>query len=261
MPQTVIITLTVAGLDTGPFNLYSNADGYVTPFETGVTKPSLLVGYVSTLVPDAATIIRVKSVNELCNNYIDLTIPTTTTTTSSTTSSTTSTTSTSTTSTTSTTTTIFCVDCRNWNYVSGNIPAEGDVIHWYSCEDGSPQTRALSFGDPDGSFCNCNTVGTPYSDNGTLLTEIGTCGTTTTTTTAAPAYNYYTLTPCGSGAGTDYRSILALPLGGVFAFQDSPPSRACYTITDINAAPNTNDLPTLYGPKTGGCEDIDCQQL
>jgi len=206
MPQTVIITLTVAGLDTGPFSLYSDVDGYVTPFETGVTKPSLLVGYVSTLVPDAATIIRVKSVNELCTNYIDLTIPTTTTTTTSssttstTSSTTTSTTSTSTTSTTSTTTTAFCVDCRNWNYVSGNIPAEGDVIHWYSCEDGSPQTRALSFGDPDGSFCNCNTVGNPYSDNGTILTEIGICVPTTTTTTTQ-AVIIYSVQPCGGGQG------------------------------------------------------------
>lgn len=263
MAQTVIITLTVAGLDTGPFSLYSDVDGYVTPFETGVTKPSLLVGYVSTLVPDAATIIRVKSVNELCTNYIDLTIPTTTTTTSSTTTTPPTTTSTTTgTPTTTTTTTVFeCVDCRNWNYVSGNIPEAGDVIHYYSCEDGSPQTRVLSFGDPDGNFCNCNTIGNPYTDNGTILTEIGICGTTTTTTTAAPAYNYYTFTPCTGGAGTDYRSILALGLGDVYAFQASPPDRACYTITDINAAPNANDLPPIFGPKAGGCADDDCQQV
>lgn len=188
MAQTVLITLTVAGLDTGPFDLYSNADAYAAPFETGISKVALVAGYLSTVVPDAATIIRVKSTSELCPNYIDLTITTTTTTTTSTTSTTTSTTSTSTSSTTTTTTTPFaCADCRNWNYVSGNIPAEGDVIHWYSCVDGSPQSRALSFGDPDGDFCNCNSIGNPYSDNGTILTEIGICVTTTsTTTTAAP---------------------------------------------------------------------------
>lgn len=101
MAQTVLITLTTAGADTGPFNLYSDVDGYVAPFETGVSKSLLTSGYTSTLVPDTATVIRVKSDSVLCTNYIDLYLVTTTTTTSSSTSST----STSTTSTTSTTTT------------------------------------------------------------------------------------------------------------------------------------------------------------
>lgn len=103
MAQTVLITLTTAGADTGPFNLYSDVDGYVTPFETGVSKSSLTSGYVSSSVPNAATVIRVKSNSVFCTNYIDLYLITTTTTTSSS-SSTSSTTSTST-STTSTTTT------------------------------------------------------------------------------------------------------------------------------------------------------------
>jgi hypothetical protein len=80
MPQTVLITLTVAGADTGPFDLYSDADGYVTPFENDVPKASLVSGYTSSLVPDLATIVRVQS-DGLCINYIDLTIVTTTTTT------------------------------------------------------------------------------------------------------------------------------------------------------------------------------------
>lgn len=103
MAQTVLITLTTAGADTGPFNLYSDVDGYVTPFETGVSKTALVAGYVSTLVPDAATIIRVKSNSATCINYIDLSIVTTTTTSST---SSTTTTSTSSTSSTSTTTTV-----------------------------------------------------------------------------------------------------------------------------------------------------------
>jgi len=84
MAQTVLITLTTAGLDTGPFNLYSDADGYVTPFEIGVSKAALVAGYTSVVVPDAATIIRVVSTG-VCTNFIDLSIivvpPTTTTTT------------------------------------------------------------------------------------------------------------------------------------------------------------------------------------
>lgn len=84
MAQTVTITLTSAGLDTGPFDLYSDADGYVTPFETGVLKVLLVAGYTSVLVPDGATIIRVVSTG-ICTNFVDLPInvisPTTTTTT------------------------------------------------------------------------------------------------------------------------------------------------------------------------------------
>ena len=90
--------------------------------------------------------------------------------------------------------------------------------------------------------------------------EIITTTTTSTTTTTPPVYNYYTFTPCTSGVGTDYRSILSLALNDVYAFQASPPDRACYTITSITAGVNSNDLPTIYGPKSD-CNDDDCQQL
>lgn len=83
MAQTVLITLTLAGTDTGPFDLYSDADAYVTPFENDVPKASLVAGYTSVLVPDLATIIRVQS-DSLCTNYIDLPIVVTTTTTTTT---------------------------------------------------------------------------------------------------------------------------------------------------------------------------------
>lgn len=104
--MTVLITLTVAGADSGPFNLYSNIDGYVTAFESGVPKASLLSGYPSSLVPDFTTIIKVLSTGQ-CTNYIDIPVNliTTTTTTVPPTSTTTSTSS-STSTTTSTTTTV-----------------------------------------------------------------------------------------------------------------------------------------------------------
>lgn len=90
-------------------------------------------------------------------------------------------------------------------------------------------------------------------------TPIGPTPTPTPTATAAPpAYNYYTFTPCAGGGSTDYRSILALALNDVYAFSAGP-AVACYTITSITAGVNTNDLPTLYGPKTG-CGDTDCIQ-
>ena len=100
--MTVLITLTTAGTDTGPFNLYSNVDGYVSAFETGVSKAALLAGYSSALVPNGTTIIRIKSTGT-CVNYIDVSVVTTTTTT--TTSTPTTTTTTTGTPTTTTTTT------------------------------------------------------------------------------------------------------------------------------------------------------------
>ena len=88
------IKLTTAGNNTGPFNLFSDVNGFTTAFETGVTKTQLLAGYTTALVPDYTTVIRVASVS-LCANSIDIILEATTTTTS--TSSTSSTTTTTTT--------------------------------------------------------------------------------------------------------------------------------------------------------------------
>jgi hypothetical protein len=80
--MVVTITLTTAGADTGPFNLYSDVDGYTSAFEVGVSKAALLAGYTSYIAPNGTTIVRVMS-SGTCTNYIDitLTICTTTTTT------------------------------------------------------------------------------------------------------------------------------------------------------------------------------------
>lgn len=84
--MTVLITLTTAGSDTGPFNLLSNIDGFTNPFESSIAKLDLESGYTSYLVPEGTTVIRVQSTGPLCNNYVDISIEeTTTTTTSSTT--------------------------------------------------------------------------------------------------------------------------------------------------------------------------------
>lgn len=91
--MTVLITLTTAGADSGPFILYSNLDGYTSAFESGVDKASLLAGYPSAAVPDYTTIIRVMSTGD-CVNYVDIVVDEITTTTTSTSSSTTTTTTT-----------------------------------------------------------------------------------------------------------------------------------------------------------------------
>lgn len=82
--MTAEITLTVAGIDTGPFDLYSNMDFYTVPFAAGISKAVLQSGFTSTTVPDYTTIVRVKSTG-VCVNYTDINLvpfsPTTTTTT------------------------------------------------------------------------------------------------------------------------------------------------------------------------------------
>jgi hypothetical protein len=105
MAQTILITLTAGGSDTGPFDLYSDVDGYITPFENNVAKATLEAGYTSVVVPDGATIIRLHCDNSICDNFTDLVIVTTTTTTSSTSSTTTTSSTSSTTTSTSSTTT------------------------------------------------------------------------------------------------------------------------------------------------------------
>lgn len=109
------------------------------------------------------------------------------------------------------------------------------------------------------SYTTSTTTTTTTAAPTTTTTTSTTSTTSTTTTISPPAYNYYTFTPCYGGSPSDYRSLLSLALYDIYAFQASPPDRVCYTITDITAAFNVNDLPAIYGPKTN-CADIDCTQ-
>lgn len=83
--MTVLITLTTAGADSGPFDLYSNLDGYLSAFESGVSKAALEAGYASSSVPDYTNIIRVKSNGVFCTNFINIPVGTTTSSTTTTT--------------------------------------------------------------------------------------------------------------------------------------------------------------------------------
>jgi hypothetical protein len=73
MPFSATISLSSAGADTGPFNLFSNVDGYVAPFESGVSKAALLAGFLSSNVPNFTVICRVKSAGS-CTNFVDMPI-------------------------------------------------------------------------------------------------------------------------------------------------------------------------------------------
>lgn len=77
--MTVVITLTTIGANAGPFNLYSNLDGYTSAFASGVSRLQLLLGYSSS-VPDYTTIVRVMSIGD-CTNHIDIVLNKLTTTT------------------------------------------------------------------------------------------------------------------------------------------------------------------------------------
>ena len=76
--MTITITLTSAGSDSGPFDLYTNATGSFTLMEAGVNKNTLLAGYTVTTL-DGTTVIRVQSTGE-CTNYQDISVTTSTTT-------------------------------------------------------------------------------------------------------------------------------------------------------------------------------------
>jgi len=81
--MTVLLTLTSAGTDSGPFDLYTDLDGFAVPFEVGITRNALLAGHLTILVPNNTLIVRAKS-EGICINYLDIVLsyPTTTTTTS-----------------------------------------------------------------------------------------------------------------------------------------------------------------------------------
>ena len=62
------IKLTSAGNCAGPCDLYSDADNYAVPFETGISITVLTstLGYSTFNVPPGATIIRIQNNNIAC---------------------------------------------------------------------------------------------------------------------------------------------------------------------------------------------------
>ena len=69
-----LLTLTVAGNNTGPFKLYSDVDEFATPFETGVLKDDSVSGYLTATIPDHTTIVRIENDTALsiCTNFVDI---------------------------------------------------------------------------------------------------------------------------------------------------------------------------------------------
>ncbi len=53
------------------FYLYSDVNGFTAPFESGVTRRSLLLGHPTDKIPNSTTVIRVMSV-DIPGNYLDI---------------------------------------------------------------------------------------------------------------------------------------------------------------------------------------------
>lgn len=164
--MTVEITLTSAGANTSTFDLYSNLDGFIAPFETGVSKASLLSGYTSALVPDYTSVIKIQSLNG-CVDFINVTLENTTTTTTSTSS-----------STTTTTTTIApaCVE-----YEANTFSLVEEILSYTDCY-GEFQTTFIGGSEPD-TITFCASEGTVLHSTQIFVINNGVCSTTTTTTT------------------------------------------------------------------------------
>lgn len=67
----ICIKLTIAGEDTGPFDIYTNADNFASPMVQNVSKLQLLEGYVMQINEATTTIIRIVS-KGACENYFDV---------------------------------------------------------------------------------------------------------------------------------------------------------------------------------------------
>jgi len=238
--MNVLITLTTAGADTGPFNLYSNVDNYTTAFETNISKGILVAGYTSTIVPPGTTAIRVWSMG-ICANYVNitLTVPATTTTTTTAAASTTTTTTAAPSGTTTTTTT------------AASVP--------------TTTTTTTPYVGP------ATTTTTTTSGGTTTTTSTSTSTTSTTTTSIFVSCEQWqndtlaeatiTYTPCGSGTPVSgyalattssvcavYGSI-TVTVGGPLTLVGacSAPST---TTTTTTAAPSTTTTTTTAAPST-----------
>lgn len=175
--MTVLITLTTAGADSGPFDLYSNIDGYTSAFETGVSKSALLAGYSSALVPDYTTVIRVLSTGD-CTNYIDIVLFSPTTTSTSTLPVTTTTTTTggitTTTTTTSaiTTTTTTTLPCLQYVLSVADVSGESASVGYLNCV-GIEQSQTVYWGSSV-AFCATEIISEDLGPYGGL-SLIGNC--------------------------------------------------------------------------------------
>ena len=213
MAVNIIITLTSVGADASTeYDLFSNIDGFLVPYETGVTLANLQASYTSG-APNGTTTVRVCGTGPKCKSCIDIQATYTTTTTSTTTITPTTTTTTTTEEITTTTTTTFTSGLPKFDISSTTSPTPncglsvdtakfilasvlgevtaGDLIF----ETSDTSTPFIGNGE---YYTVENAENIVYSvrinANGEVLAPITLCATTTTTTTTAPATTTTTTT-------------------------------------------------------------------
>lgn len=149
MELGVFIQLTSVSPGVGPLvDIYSDADGYTTPFVTGFAVSMLLDGYWFNNLPLGSTTIKITSIGE-CTNSIFIPI-----------------------SNLPGCDTMFCAEmCCNFSLVNNS----GSLRSWsyYDCE-GTEQLGVYGDGD-ELRFCADQSIGSILVDNGCTLTIIGCC--------------------------------------------------------------------------------------
>jgi hypothetical protein len=204
--MTVLITLTLAGVDVGPFNIYSNVDGYTTPVATGISRAALIAGYYAT-VPDGTVEILVQSTGT-CTTQLYLSVSGNTTTTTSSTSSTTTTT----TTVTATLTVSYSKYSSSFTLLS-SIPApQSLVISGAITADGYP-TNACT-GAVAGASLAGNLLAIPAG--GSVITHAPSFSTGTWSTSLSAAITDVLIPLSINGApATDYSNGSTFLVGGV----------------------------------------------
>jgi hypothetical protein len=155
--MTILLTLTTAGNDTDSFDLYTDLDGFIFPFEAGVPKALLVAGYSSSLAPDGASIVRVQSTVG-CVSYVDIELDATNTTTT-------------TTTLTTTTTAYFPLGC--FEYVVSTLSSFPELVTWTDCND-TEQTITIGGVNPI-SHTFCARLNSIIHSGAVYLTSNGSC--------------------------------------------------------------------------------------
>ena len=71
--MTGAIQINKIGSALQTFYLYSDVNGFTAPFESGVTRSSLLLGHPTDKIPNSTTIIRAMSV-DIPGKYLDISV-------------------------------------------------------------------------------------------------------------------------------------------------------------------------------------------
>jgi hypothetical protein len=206
--MTITITLTSAGSDSGPFDLYTNATGSFTLMESGVSKSTLLAGYTVTTL-DGTTVVRVQSTGE-CTNYQDIPVQTTTTV--------------APTTTIAPTTTV--APCYNYEIVAYNDGpgCEGYINYsYYDCNDVYQTGGSISVGVTEYVCARDYPAITCGSGQ---VSYVGLCGAETTTvppTTAAPTTQAPSLKSVNvnNNSSSGYVTVYNVEVDGIVLIEDT----------------------------------------